>query len=191
MVKLRHGQPFLYDDDSNDIVGIRDIDGSELYLVPNIGAFFDTTDQTATVDTAKAMTFNTTQIQRGVTLSNNSRVRVDRKATYNVQFSAMFSNPEATAYAISIWLARNGSAVADSCTDLTVPTKHGSVNGKAVAAWNFFIDLNAGDYVELYWSTPQTTVIIEHQDARTTPTRPATPSVILTVNEINGQRLGV
>jgi len=191
MVRLRHGTTFLYDDNNDDIVGIRDIDGSELYLVPNIGAFFDTTDQTATVDTAKAMTFNTAQIQRGVTLSNNSRVRVDRKATYNVQFSAMFSNPEATAYAVSVWLARNGSAVADSCTDITVPAKHGSVNGKAVAAWNFFIDLNAGDYIELYWSTPQATVIIEHQDVRTTPTRPAIPSVILTVNEINGQRLGV
>lgn len=191
MVKLRHGQPFLYDDNSDDIVGIRDTDGSELYLTPNVGSFYDTTDQTAVADTAKAMTFNIAQIQRGVTLANSSRVQVNRKATYNVQFSAMFSNPDGTAHAVSVWLTRNGTAVADSCTDLTVPAKHGNVHGKAVGAWNFFIDLNAGDYVELYWSTPQATVIIEHQDARTTPTRPVTPSVILTVNEINGQRLGV
>ena len=186
-MRLRHGTAFIYND-AGDIAGLRDPDGSDLYLVPNVGVFIDTTDQTAAVDTAKAMTFNTAQMQRGVTLSANSRLTVDRLATYNVQFSAMFSNPEATAYAVSVWLAVNGVAVPDSCTDLTVPSKHGSVNGKAVAAWNFFLDLNAGDYVQLYWSTPFATVFIEHQDVRTTPARPAIPSVILTINEVNGQR---
>ena len=186
-MKLRHGTPFIYND-AGDIAGLRDPDGSELYLVPNVGVFIDTTDQSADVNTAKAMTFNTTQTARGVTLSANSRLTVDRQATYNVQFSAMFSNPESSAYAVSVWVAVNGTAVADSCTDLTVPSKHGQVNGKAVASWNFFLDLNAGDYVELYWSTPFATVFIEHQDARTGPVRPAIPSVILTINEVNGQR---
>ncbi|MFZ9370243.1 MAG: hypothetical protein ACO25M_00040 [Limnohabitans sp.] len=188
MARTRFGTAFLYDSTTGDIVGVRDPDNSELYLVPNVGAFFDTTDQTATADTAKAMTFNTVQIERGVELVANSKIYVDRQATYNVQFSAMFSNPEATAYAISVWLAVNGVATPDSCTDLTVHSKHGSINGKAVAAWNFFLDLNAGDYLEMYWSTPQATVFIEHQHTRTTPARPAIPSVILTVNEINGQR---
>lgn len=186
-MRLRHGTPFIYND-AGDIAGLRDPDGSDLYLVPNVGVFIDTTDQTAGADTAKAMTFNTAQMQRGVTLSAGSRLTVDRQATYNVQFSAMFSNPESSAYAVSVWAAVNGVAVPDSCTDLTVPSKHGQVNGKAVASWNFFLDLNAGDYVELYWSTPFATVFIEHQDARTNPARPAIPSVILTINEVNGQR---
>jgi hypothetical protein len=188
MAYMRHCSPFLYEDATGDIVGVRDLDGSELYLVPNVGVFFDTTDQSADVDTAKAMTFNNAQTERGVRLANSSRLYVDRRATYNLQFSAMFCNPEATAYAVSVWVAVNGVAMPDSCTDMTVPTKHGSTNGKAVASWNFFLDLNAGDYIELYWSTPYATVFIEHQDARTTPARPATPSVILTINEVNGQR---
>lgn len=186
-MRLRHGTPFIYND-AGDIAGLRDPDGSDLYLVPNVGVFIDTTDQTAGADTAKAMTFNTAQMQRGVTLSTGSRLTVDRQATYNVQFSAMFSNPESSAYAVSVWAAVNDVAMPDSCTDLTVPSKHGQVNGKAVASWNFFLDLNAGDYVELYWSTPFATVFIEHQDVRTSPARPAIPSVILTVNEVNGQR---
>lgn len=188
MARTRHGSAFLYDDETSDIVGLRDPDGSELYLVPRVGVFIDTTDQTALADTAKAMTFNTAQTERGVTVSNGTRLTVDRRATYNVQFSAMFSNPEATAYAISVWPAVNGVAAPDSCTDMTVPAKHGSTNGKAVAAWNFFLDLNVGDYIELYWSTPQATVFIEHQHVRTAPDRPSIPSVIVTVNEVNGQR---
>lgn len=189
-MRLRHGTAFLYND-AGDIAGLRDPDGSELYLVPNVGVFFDTSDQTADADTAKAMTFNTAQIERGVRLVNSSRLTVDRLATYNLQFSAMFSNPESSAYAVSVWPVVNGVAVPDSCTDLTVPSKHGQINGKAVAAWNFFLDLNANDYVQLYWSTPFATVFIEHQDVRTTPARPAIPSVIVTLNEVNGQRRAV
>lgn len=186
-MKLRHGTPFIYDD-NDDIVGLRDPDNSELYLVPNVGVFIDTTDQTAAADTAKVMALSTSQTARGVTLTNGSRMVVDRTATYNVQFSAMFSNPEANAYAVSVWPAINGVAVPYSCTDITVPSKHGSTNGKAVASWNFFFDLKALDYVELYWSTPFATVFIEHQDARTSPARPAIPSLIVTVNEVDGQR---
>lgn len=186
-MKLRHGTPFIYDDNS-DIAGLRDPDGSELYLVMHTGTFVDLTDQTALADTAKAMTYTDTYISKGITLREGSKVYVERTATFNVQFSAMFSNPEATAYAVSVWLKINGANALGSCTDITVPAKHGSTNGKAVAAWNFFLELTAGDYFELYWSTPQATVFIEAQDARTTPDRPAIPSVILTVNEVNGQR---
>jgi hypothetical protein len=188
MPKLRHGQPFLYDDDSEDIVGLRDIDGSELYLVPHTGTWYDLDDQTAAADTRTLMTFDTVGFERGITLSNSTRLNISRRATYNVQFSAMFSNPEAAAYAVSVWLSVNGVDAPDSCTDITVPAKHGQANGKAVAAWNFFVDLNPRDYVELVWSTPYATVFIEHAHARTGPVRPAVPSVILTINEINGQR---
>lgn len=188
MAYLRQNTPFIYDDQTNDIVGLRDTDGSELYLVPNLGVFIDTSDQTAEIDTAKAMVFSTAQMQRGVSLVGNTKLTVDRTATYNVQFSAMFSNPESTAYAISVWPSINGTPVSDSCTDITVPAKHGQTNGKAVAAWNFFFDLKANDYIELYWSTPYATVFIENQAARTSPVRPAIPSVIVTVNEVDGQR---
>lgn len=186
-MKLRHGTAFIYDD-NDDIAGLRDPDGSELYLVMNTGTFISLTDQTALPDTAAAMTYEVDYITHGITRSGASRIYVDRQATYNVQFSAMFSNPEATAYAVSLWLKVNGANAIGSCTDITVPAKHGSANGKSVPSWNFFLELNAGDYFELYWSTPQATVFIENQDARTAPDRPAIPSVILTVNEINGQR---
>jgi len=36
------------------------------------------------------------------------------------------------------------------------------------------------------WSTPSTQVLIDYTDARTSPVRPAVPSVIVTMNEVDG-----
>ena len=57
-------------------------------------------------------------------------------------------------------------------------------NGKHVAAWNFFVNAAAGDYFEICWHSSDTEVFINYIAAATTPTRPAIPSVILTVNKV-------
>lgn len=188
VIQKSPGAPWLYDSVTGDIVGIKDPDGSEMLLmrIPFVGAFIDTTDQTATVDTATAMQCNTTQIANGVVVVDGTKFRVARKAIYNIQFSAQLFNTDSTAYAVSVWLKKSGTDVPDSCTDLFVPARHGSTDGAAVASWNFFVELNAGDYVQLMWSTPSATVSIQHTAARTTPARPAIPSLIVTINEVDG-----
>ncbi len=62
--------------------------------VHRYGSFFDTTDQTAAaINTAYAMTFDTTALSSGVTIgSPTSRIYVDRAEVYNIQFSAQFLN---------------------------------------------------------------------------------------------------
>lgn len=188
IVQKYSGSPFLYDADTGDIVGVKDPDGSELLFqkIPHVASFYDTTDQVAAANTAGAITLNTTDISRGISVVNNSRITVSRKGTYNVQFSAQLLNTDSSEHNVSIWLRKNNNDVADSCTDITVPARHGSFNGAAVAAWNFFIDLLKGDYVQLMWSSPDTDVSIDYTAARTTPVRPSVPSVIVTVNEVDG-----
>ena len=48
------GAPWLYDETTGDIVGVKDPDGSEFYWSRSarIGSFYDTTDQTNTANTA-------------------------------------------------------------------------------------------------------------------------------------------
>ena len=48
-----------------------------------------------------------------------------------------------------------------------------------VAAWNFVLRLNTGDYFRLMWATNDTTVSIDASAA--TAFSPAVPSAILTV----------
>ena len=54
-----------------------------------------------------------------------------------------------------------------------------------VAAWNFFQNLNANDYVEIMWSSTDTNLLINWTAATTTPVvKPSIPSIILTVQQI-------
>ena len=50
---------------------------------------------------------------------------------------------------------------------------------------NFWTELNANDYIEIMWSTTSTQVSIEQIGTQTGPTRPATPSAIVTVNYVS------
>jgi len=68
---------------------------------------------------------------------------------------------------------------------LNVPSKHGSISGRILPAWNIFIQLSANDYVEIMWNTTSTNVVLEATGTQTTPTRPATPSVIATMDRVH------
>jgi hypothetical protein len=50
-----------------------------------------------------------------------------------------------------------------------------------IAALNFYVDLVANDYVEIMWATTNILVSLEQLPTQTSPTRPATPSVIATM----------
>lgn len=49
---------------------------------------------------------------------------------------------------------------------------------------NIFEKMAAGDYIQLVWSSSDLAVSLQHVNALTSPTRPETPSVILTVNQV-------
>jgi hypothetical protein len=151
------------------------------------GSFYSTQTQTAaSANTPYAMTFNTTttnaqgtDLTYGVYTSlPNSRVYVDITSTYNIQFSAQFYSANSSAKIVRIWIAVNGTAVPDTATKVTVK------DGAYVAAWNFLLNLTAGDYFELYWDTESTAVSIL-AEAAAAPV-PAIPSVILTVTSCVG-----
>jgi hypothetical protein len=143
------------------------------------GSFYDTTDQTAALaNTAYGMTFNTTDITNGVYIgSPTSRVYVDTINIYNIQFSAQLINTAGGAHNVWIWLRKNGTDIPNSATALRIEGN----NTEAVAAWNFLLSMNAGDYFELMWEVSDVSVSLHADPA--TAVHPAIPSVILTVTD--------
>ena len=147
------------------------------------GGFQDTTDQTAaSTTTAYAITYNTTDFSNGVTLSNSSRINFKNAGTYNIQFSIQFANDDSQIQDVDVWFRKNGTDIAGSNSKFSVDSKHGSVKGHLIAALNFFVQVAANDYVELMWATSSTLVTVEHLPTQTSPTRPSTPSVIVTAS---------
>jgi len=148
------------------------------------GSFYDTTTQTATaINTAKAITFNSTDLSRGVTIgSPTSRIVVDTEGIYNFQTSIQLDSTVATAEEFYLWFRKNGVDVPYSASQARVQGN----NAEVFLALNYFFDLKAGDYVELMFSVSSLGVQLL-ATAGAAPV-PAIPSIILTVaNNIQGQ----
>ena len=145
------------------------------------GAFSDTTTQTAaSIDTAYGMVFNTTDSSNGVSIgSPTSRLVADFQGVYNVQFSAQLDKTSGGAGNIYIWLRKNGTNVPNTATTIAIQ----GTAARTVAAWNFIIQLEPTQYVELMWATDDTGVRILAASA--TSVWPAIPSVIATLTQVN------
>jgi len=154
------------------------------------GAFQSVVDQTiASANTAYAMTLDTTDYSNGVVLSNSSRINVKNAGTYNFQWSGQFQNTDTQEHDVSVWLRKNGTNIAGSTGFVGIPSSHGGVDGHIVVGWNYFLELAANDYIELYWSSPSTQVSLQFYAAGTSPTRPTTASVIATMNLVSPNSL--
>lgn len=149
------------------------------FRTPRYGSFYDTTTQTAAaINTAYAITLNTTDLSQGVYIgSPTSRVYVDRPNVYNLQFSAQLDKTSGGVGLVWIWLRKNGVDVPDSAGQVRIQGN----DAELVAAWNYLVQLNAGDYVEIMWEVDDTSVQILYDPA--TAVHPAVPSIILTVSD--------
>lgn len=149
------------------------------------GAWSDSTDQAGSISAGTAITFNTQDVSDGITLSGGSQFVVPNNGIYNLQFSAQLKNIDNAQHDANIWFRVDGVDLANSNTQLTVPArKSAGVFGYAVAAWNIFLNLNAGQYVQLMWLPTSLNVSLEHLPASVTPAYPATPSVILSIQQV-------
>jgi hypothetical protein len=146
------------------------------------GSYYDTTTQTNAAGT-NLITYNSTAVAYNTKIgSPTSRVFVAETAIYNIQFSAQLDKTGGGADAVYIWLRVNGADVANSASKVVV---NGN-NDEKIAAWNFVIQLQSNDYIELAWSSTDATMHIEAIAASTVaPVHPFIPSVILTVTWVS------
>jgi len=167
----------------NSALGIR---GGK-YLNNPYGAFQDSTDQTAAnTTTAYPVTFNTTDFSNGVTIASNSRITVAETGIWNCQFSLQLTNTTNASQDVDIWFRKNGTNIANSNSRYGLaPRKDASDPFHVIVALNFFVSLNATDYLEIMWRPTDVGVIIEHYAAGTSPTRPAIPSAIVTMSFVS------
>ena len=150
------------------------------------GAFSDFTSQTATVNTATLMALNTTDFSNTVTLVTGSKLTVANAGIYNLQFSAQLQNLDNAPQDVFIWLKQNGTDIVGSTGKVGMPArKSAGVPFHDIKGWNYFLSMNAGDYVQIYWSTTNASVTIETYAASGTPTKPSTASVVATLSFVS------
>jgi hypothetical protein len=142
------------------------------------GSFYDTTTQLATViNTATAITFNTTDLSQGVFIgSPTSRIVVDSEGLYNFAISFQIDKTSGGVAQFFIWFRLNGVNVDDSAGLIRIQGN----NAEIFSAYNIFLQLKANDYVEVMFSVNDLSVELK-AIAASAPV-PSIPSIILTVN---------
>jgi len=172
-------------------------------LVPGVfgdpgfyGSFYDdAASQPATVvaNTAYPIYIRKSFEKFGVSLGNtalNTKIIFENYGTYNIQFSIQFQNTDANEQDVKVWIRKNGSDISNSSGIISIPQKHGSLNGHAIASWNYVLTLNKNDFIEFYWSGSATTLSIISYPATTSPVAPLSPGIIVTATQVANSIVG-
>jgi hypothetical protein len=149
---------------------------------PVLASYSSSADQALTGGgSAQALTLNTTNFNSGTVLSGNS-IFVASQGNYAINFAVQLQNTSASASAsVFVFLKKNGTAagnnVANSSCFTTVPANTSSV---AISP-QIILQLNAGDFIQLWISGPGT---INTNATSASGTVPASPSVVVNIAQI-------
>jgi hypothetical protein len=117
-----------------------------------------------------------------------SKITAPVAGTYNLQWSGQFSslsNSSETAY---VWIRINGVDLPGSTGQAgLLPRKSAGVANAMIIGWNYYVELDAGEYVEFFWLTTSTDVTIATFPKSTSPAYPATASVIATIGFVSAR----
>jgi hypothetical protein len=179
-----------YDDNNNQI--ILEADLSSVGATGYYGSFYHSSSAiiSASATTQEVVIpINTTAEANGVSIQNNisgkpTRIKFANAGVYNIQFSVQLANSNNTIHNATIWLKKNGTNVPSSSGQVTVPEKHGGVNGQIIQAWNYVMSLAANDFIEFYFQVEDIGIFIETIPVGTTPTTPESPAIIVTAQQI-------
>lgn len=138
------------------------------FLRSPYGAFQDTTSQTLVANIPTAMLFNTTDYASDVSLVGNSRLTVTYPGIYNLQWSGQFQNADNAIHNISIWLRKDGPGlgvdIPGSRGVISCPARKSATagdEGVTIQGWNYFVELQAGEFVQIWWETDSALVTLK------------------------------
>ena len=155
--------------------------GGQYIDCPN-GLFFNTADQTfAVINTAYPVVFNATYLSNAVQLQSGSTSRVEALVggVYNFQYSGQVLSSSGSAKELAIWIRRDGTDIGYSTRVFTDSVN----NHRNTTSWNFNIDLQAGQYIEIIAAVTSTDLWLDAAAAASPA--PAVPSSVMSVNFIS------
>ena len=146
------------------------------------GAAITEVQGTGSSTTIGKVLFNNTDYSNGVYAdpTDQTKLYFNYPGVYNLQFSAQLLNFTTAEDNVTIWFAQNGTDITASASVEQVNAKHGTSPGARICTVNLFLDLNAGDYVTLNWTSDTGNSVIGSFPAGTSPVHPVSPGLIFT-----------
>jgi hypothetical protein len=167
--------------------GIRGFQNSNGIILPQAMLISDQDQTNASITGENLLTF-APAFSNGITVESGSRIKVPCAGQYLVTFTLQVTNRSNTAAEFEVWAKDTGVNYPLSNTRFDVPArKSGSIWSHIVPAITgiFTVDDPTNDYLQVAWWSDNLNVFIQNYAAGTSPTRPAIPSVILTINFVS------
>lgn len=186
--QLNSVQRLFYNRLTNTVNSIAGVDGMATLQAPHAMLMSDEDQASAGVTSANTLTYNQPVITQGIEVRNGGEIWFENPGQYLVTFTLQVSNRGNAAQVFEVWAAYDGSNYPLSNTRFDIPArKSGSIWSHIVPAITgiFTVEDPTNDYLSIKWWSDSTDVFIESYAEGTSPTRPAIPSVILTVNFIS------
>jgi len=145
-----------------------------------------TTDKTFTANTATQITFDQNDYLNGCANDGTDGIAVSYSGLYNYQFSVQFKNTDTQIHTAWVWLRVNNVDVPGTASKFDIISSHGGTPGYVIGAANFYVDLVAGDTVEMWAAVSDVAVTFEAEAAQTSPfAHPSIPSVVATLTFVS------
>ena len=167
--------------------GLRGFQLSNGIILPNAMMISEDDQANASITAENLLTF-TPAFSYGISVASGSRIKVPCAGQYLVTFTLQVTNRGNTAAEFEVWAKDTGVNYALSNTRFDIPgRKSATIWAHVVPAITGIFTVNdpSTQYLEIAWWSDSLDVYLEHYAAGTTPTRPAIPSVILTVNFVS------
>jgi hypothetical protein len=173
---------------NNAVSTVIGTNGAAYLQTPHAMLMSDQDQASAGITSANILTYNQPVIQQGIEVRNSGEIWFEQSGQYLVTFTLQVSNRSNALQEFEVWAAYNGTNYPLSNTRFDVPArKSGSIWSHIVPAITgiFTVTNPATEYLTIRWWASSTDVFLEHYPVNTSPTRPAIPSVIMTVNCIS------
>lgn len=144
------------------------------------GTFSRTTDYTAALaNTAYALTFDSTQIAKGVAIgSPTSRIVVPASGLYNVTATLQYSSSNASQKDGYAWLRKNGTDITQS-SRITTLSLNGGYRSVVLSET---VSLAANEYIEVMFAATDVALIVKA--AAATAFAPGSPAAHVSLEQV-------
>jgi hypothetical protein len=163
-------------------------DGAAFLQTPHAMLMSDQDQANAGITLANTLTYNQPVIQQGIEVRSGNEIWFEKSGQYLVTFTLQVTNRSNDTQEFEVWPGFNGSNYPLSNTRFDIPAR------KSSTVWSHIVPAITGiftvtnpttEYLTIKWWASSTDVFLEHYPVNTSPTRPAIPSVIMTVNCIS------
>jgi hypothetical protein len=168
---------------NNCITYPNNVFGIQFPPIPKFFASFslNSTKVVTAANTPTIIPYDTIEASRGITYINSSQIVAPVKGYYEFNWSIQLDKSGGGTSACDIWLRKNGKDIPRSGGQTVVVGQQ----GESLPFVNYFLELEANDYIQVVFASADNTMAASYFAAWTTPTnpytRPAIPAIITTM----------